>query len=114
MLLPAFVVQGLINAGVSVGDQHLYPIGRSRQGGRVCRSAGHCGGLAWDGHAVLGAALLRLGVLDTQVFALAALFIFLSWLTLTRVHGPPATPQNLPTRRSLRARWPLRWRFPGL
>jgi hypothetical protein len=60
----------------------------------------------------IGAALIRLGVADTHLFALGAGLIFVSWLILQGVHGMPATPQNLPMRRSLRARWPLRWRFP--
>lgn len=113
MLLPAFIVQGLINAGVDVGlistCIQLAERDKVVEYAAVQATAVGARGLVTP---FIGAGLVRLGVADTQIFALGAGLIFLSWLILLGVHGPPATPQNLLLRRSLRARWPLRWRFP--
>lgn len=113
LLLPAFVVQGLINAGVDVGlISTCIQLAEDDKVVEYAAVQATVVGLRGIITPFLGAGLLRLGVLDTQIFALGAGLMVLSWIILLQVHGPPATPQNLPIRRSLRARWPLRWRFP--
>jgi len=113
MLLPAFIVQGLINAGVDVGlISTCLQLAERDKVVEYAAVQATVVGLRGIVTPFLGAALLRFGVADTQIFALGAALIFLSWLLLLRVQGTPATPQNLPIRRALRARWPLRWRFP--
>lgn len=113
MLLPAFIVQGLINAGVDVGlISTCIQLAEKDKVVEYAAVQATVVGLRGIITPFLGAALLRLGVADSQIFALGAALIFLSWLILLRVQGTPATPQNLPIRRALRARWPLRWRFP--
>lgn len=113
MLLPAFIVQGLINAGVDVGlISTCLQLAERDKVVEYAAVQATVVGLRGIITPFLGAALLRLGVADSQIFALGAALIFLSWLLLLRVQGTPATPQNLPIRRALRARWPLRWRFP--
>ncbi len=115
MLLPAFIVQGLINAGVDIGlISTCIQLAEKDKVVEYAAVQATVIGLRGMITPFLGAALLRLGVADTQVFALGAGLIFLSWLILQQVQAAPATPQNLPIRRSLRARWPLRWRFPRL
>jgi hypothetical protein len=113
MLLPAFIIQGLINAGVDVGliSTCIQLAERDKVVEYAAVQATVIGvrGIVTP---FIGAGLVRLGMADTYIFALGAGLIFLSWLILLGVHSPPATPQNLPLRRSLRARWPLRWRFP--
>jgi predicted MFS family arabinose efflux permease len=113
MLLPAFIVQGLINAGVDVGlISTCIQLAEADKVVEYAAVQATVVGLRGMITPFLGAGLLRLGVSETQIFAIGAGFIFLSWLILRSVHGMPATAQNLPLRRSLRARWPLRWRFP--
>jgi len=115
MLLPAFIVQGLINAGVDIGlISTCIQLAEKEKVVEYAAVQATVVGLRGMITPFLGALLLRLGVIDTQIFALGAGLIFLSWLILLAVQGMPATPQNLPVRRSLRARWPLRWRFPRL
>ncbi|HRW06201.1 MAG TPA: MFS transporter [Caldilineaceae bacterium] len=113
MLIPAFFVQGLINAGVDIGlistCIQLADKDRVVEYAAVQATVVGLRGMITP---FLGAALLRLGMVDTTVFALGAALIFVSWLILLPVRGTPATLQNLPQRRVLRARWPLRWRFP--
>lgn len=115
MLLPAFVVQGLINAGVDVGIiSTCIQLAEADKVVEYAAVQATVVGLRGMITPFLGAALLRLGISDTRIFAIGAALIFLSWLMLNTVQGTPATLQNLPVRRSLRARWPLRWRFPRL
>ena len=115
MLLPAFIIQGLINAGVDIGlISTCIQLAEKEKVVEYAAIQATIIGLRGLITPFLGAALLRFGVADTQIFALGAGLIFLSWLILLRVQGTPATPQNLSIRRSLRARWPLRWRFPRL
>ncbi|MEZ4860504.1 MAG: MFS transporter [Caldilineaceae bacterium] len=113
MLLPAFIVQGLINAGVDVGlISTCIQLAEADKVVEYAAVQATMVGLRGMITPFLGAGLVRLGMADSRIFALGAGLIFLSWLILQRVDGPPATPQNLPVRRALRARWPLRWRFP--
>ena len=115
MLLPAFIIQGLINAGIDIGlISTCIQLADKEKVVEYAAIQATIIGLRGLITPFLGAALLRLGVADTYIFALGAGLIFLSWLILLRVEGTPATPQNLSIRRSLRARWPLRWRFPRL
>ncbi|MEZ4683306.1 MAG: MFS transporter [Caldilineaceae bacterium] len=115
MLLPAFIVQGLINAGVDIGlISTCIQLAEKDKVVEYAALQATVIGLRGMITPFLGAGLLRLGVTDTQVFAMGAGLILLSWLILQQVQAAPATPQNLPIRRALRARWPLRWRFPRL
>ena len=115
MLLPAFIVQGLINAGIDIGlISTCIQLAEKEKVVEYAAVQATVVGLRGIITPFLGAALLRIGVADTRIFAAGAALIFLSWLLLLGVQGTPATPQNLPIRRSLRARWPLRWRFPRL
>jgi predicted MFS family arabinose efflux permease len=115
MLLPAFIVQGLINAGVDIGlISTCIQLADKDKVVEYAAVQATVVGLRGMITPFLGAGLLRLGVADTQVFALGAALIFLSWVILQQVQASPATLQNLPQRRALRARWPLRWRFPRL
>ncbi|MBX3012796.1 MAG: MFS transporter [Caldilineaceae bacterium] len=113
MLLPAFAVQGLINAGIDVGlISTCIQLAESDKVVEYAAVQATVLGVRGVVTPFIGAGLIRLGVADTTIFALGAGFILLSWLLLLGVQGTPVTPQNLPVRRSLRARWPLRWRFP--
>jgi predicted MFS family arabinose efflux permease len=113
MLIPAFVVQGLINAGVDIGlISTCIQLADKDKVVEYAAVQATVVGLRGMITPFLGAALLRFGLADTTIFALGAGLILISWLILLPVQGAPATPQNLPHRRSLRARWPLRWRFP--
>lgn len=95
MLLPAFVVQGLINAGVAVGlISTCIQLAESDKVMEYAAVQATVVGVRGEIAPFLGAALVRLGVADTQIFALGAMLSFLSWLLLQRVHGTPATPQN--------------------
>lgn len=113
LLLPAFIVQGLINAGVDLGlISTCIQLAEKDKVVEYAAVQATVVGLRGIVTPFIGAGLVRLGMADTYIFALGAGFIFLSWLLLQGVQAPPATPQNLPIRRALRARWPLRWRFP--
>lgn len=113
MLIPAFVVQGLINAGVDIGlISTCIQLAEKDKVVEYAAVQATVVGLRGMITPFLGAALLRLGMAESTIFALGAILILLSWLILLPVQGMPATPQNLPQRRSLRARWPLRWRTP--
>lgn len=115
MLLPAFIVQGIISAGVDLGFintsiQLAEPDKVVEYSALQTTVIGLRGMLA----PVAGSLLLRAGVDDVTIFAVGSLLVALSWFILGGVKIPTDPDERLRRRRELRFRWPLRFRYPRL
>lgn len=112
MLLPAFIAQGIISAGIDLG---LINAGiQLAEPGYVAEYAAVQAtvvGLRGIVAPILGVLLLRLGMPDVGIFAIGALLIALSWLIFARIALPPPTADGRPWQ-TLRYRWPIRFRLP--
>ncbi len=108
MLLPAFIAQGIISAGVDLGLINT-SISLAEPDKVVEYAAVQATVIGLRGAITpfIGAWLLRLGVEDTVIFAVGSLIILLSWWITGRIHMKPN-----PAGAALRYRWPLRFRFP--
>lgn len=108
MLLPAFIAQGIISAGVDLGlintsIQLAEPDKVAEYAAVQATTIGLRGALA----PFIGAWLYNSGVSDTAIFAVGSLLILLSWWITSRIQVQPT-----PAGAALRYRWPLRFRFP--
>lgn len=111
MLLPAFMAQGIINAGwdmglITAGIQLADPE-------RVTEYAAVQGtvvGLRGMIVPYLGVGLLALGVPMTAIFVLSMALMATAWVMFGRIVAPvPVQPHTV-----TRYRWPIRFRFPWL
>ncbi|MEX1018439.1 MAG: hypothetical protein WDZ49_02205, partial [Litorilinea sp.] len=113
MLLPAFIAQGVISAGVDLGlintcIQVAEPENVVEYAAIQATVVGVRGMIA----PFVGAGLIALGVGETAIFAAGTLLIIGSWVILGRVEIPLSTAEMRVKRRRLRFRWPVRYRFP--
>jgi len=108
MLLPAFIAQGIISAGVDLGLINT-SISLAEPDKVVEYAAVQATIIGLRGAITpfIGAGLARMGVEDTYIFAAGSLIILLSWWITGRIHVKPN-----PAGAALRYRWPLRFRFP--
>ncbi len=108
MLLPAFIAQGIISAGVDLGLINT-SISLAEPDKVVEYAAVQATIIGLRGAITpfIGAGLARMGVEDTYIFAAGSLIILLSWWITGRIHMKPN-----PAGAALRYRWPLRFRFP--
>lgn len=108
MLLPAFIAQGIISAGVDLGLINT-SISLAEPDKVVEYAAVQATVIGVRGAITpfIGAWLYRLGVEDTIIFAAGSLLILVSWWITGRIRVRP-TPEGA----ALRYRWPLRFRFP--
>ncbi|MEZ4658099.1 MAG: MFS transporter, partial [Caldilineaceae bacterium] len=113
MLLPAFVARGIIMAGFELGRINA-GIQLAHRGRIIEYAALQSTTIGMRGiiAPLLGAALLRLGLPDTAVFALSVLLMACGWLLFGSVNAPKPTPQPVIEREQLRAAWPFRLRPP--
>ncbi|MBI3959013.1 MAG: MFS transporter [Chloroflexi bacterium] len=108
MLLPAFIAQGIISAGVDLGLINTsIQLAEPEKVAEYAAVQATVIGLRGAITPFIGVWLLRLGVPDTAIFAAGSLLILISWWItgLIRVRPTPAGA-------ALRYRWPLRFRFP--
>lgn len=108
MLLPAFIAQGIISAGVDLGlintsIQLAEPDKVSEYAAVQATITGLRGAIT----PFIGALLYNGGVSDAAIFAVGSLLILVSWWISSRIQIRP-TPEGA----ALRYRWPLRFRFP--
>lgn len=113
MLLPAFLAQGIISAGIELGMLNTC-IQLADPDKVVEYAAIQATVLGMRGivSPFIGVALVALGVNQTAVFATGALLIVLSWFILGRVKLAMSPEQMRAKRQMLRFRWPIRFRFP--
>ncbi len=113
MLLPAFIAQGIISAGVDLGlvntcIQLAEPDSVVDYAAVQSTVVGLRGMIA----PFIGVALIQLGVAPGAVFALGGLLVLASWLIMGAVHLAPPTGEALAQQKRLRYRWPIRFRAP--
>jgi MFS family permease len=111
MLIPAFMAQGVINAGWDMG---LINAGiQLADAERVTEYAAIQAtvvGLRGVVAPLVGVGLLRLGIPDNGVFVIGATLVATGWVMFGRVRAPlPTGPEA-----ELRHRWPLRFRLPRI
>lgn len=111
MLVPAFAVKGIINAGWDMGmitaGMQLSPRDRVTEYAAV---QGTIVGLRGMIIPLIGVSLLRLGLPDRGIFALSILILISAWVMFGRIEAPmPDQPSA-----ELRYRWPLRFRWPKM
>lgn len=108
MLLPAFIAQGIISAGVDLGLINT-SISLAEPDKVVEYAAVQATVIGVRGMITpfIGAWLLRVGVADTVIFGVGSLLILVAWWITGRIHVHP-TPADA----ALRTRWPLRFRLP--
>jgi MFS family permease len=110
-LLPAFMAQGIINAGwdmglITAGIQLADPE-------RVTEYAAVQGTVVGVRGMVIpyvGVGLLALGVPLTGIFVLSLVLMLIAWVMFGRIEAPVSEQPHLITR----YRWPIRFRFPWL
>lgn len=108
MLLPAFIAQGIISAGVDLGLINVsISLAEPDKVAEYAAVQATVIGLRGLITPFIGAWLFRLGVEDTTIFAVGSLLILLSWWITGLIRVRP-TPEGA----ALRYRWPLRFRFP--
>lgn len=108
MLLPAFIAQGIISAGVDLGLINVsISLAEPDKVAEYAAVQATVIGLRGLITPFIGAWLFRLGVEDTVIFAVGSLLILLSWWITGLIRVQP-TPEGA----ALRYRWPLRFRFP--
>jgi len=108
MLLPAFIAQGIISAGVDLGLINT-SISLAEPDKVVEYAAVQATVIGLRGMIApfIGVWLLRVGVADSIIFAVGSLLILVAWLITGRIRVRPT-----PAGAALRYRWPLRFRFP--
>ena len=108
MLLPAFIAQGIISAGVDLGLINT-SISLAEPDKVVEYAAVQATIIGLRGAITpfIGAWLYRVGVPEAVIFAVGSLLILVSWWITGRIRLHP-TPEGA----ALRYRWPLRFRFP--
>ncbi len=115
MLLPAFIAQGIISAGVDLGFintsiQLAEPEKVVEYSALQTTVIGLRGILA----PIAGSLLLRFGVNEIVIFAVGSILIAISWFILGAVRIPSDPEERRRRRSELRFRWPLRFRYPRL
>jgi MFS transporter, DHA1 family, inner membrane transport protein len=115
MLLPAFVAQGIISAGVDLGlintcIQLAEPESVVEYAVIQATVVGVRGMVA----PFIGAGMVAVGLPETMIFAIGAGLVLLSWVILGRVEIPLSPEEMRVKRRQLRFRWPVRFRFPRM
>lgn len=113
MLLPAFLAQGIISAGIDLGM--LNTCIQLADPDKVVEYAAIQAtvlGVRGIASPFIGVGLVALGVNQTTVFATGTLLIVISWFILGRVKLAMTPEQMRAKRRMLRFRWPIRFRFP--
>ena len=108
MLLPAFIAQGIISAGVDLGLINT-SISLAEPDKVVEYAAVQATVIGVRGAITpfIGAWLYGAGVPEAVIFGVGSLLILLSWWITGRIRVRP-TPEGA----ALRYRWPLRFRFP--
>ena len=108
MLLPAFIAQGIISAGVDLGLINT-SISLAEPDKVVEYAAVQATVIGLRGLITpfIGAWLYRVGVPEAAIFAIGSLLILVSWWITGLIRVRP-TPEGA----ALRYRWPLRFRFP--
>jgi hypothetical protein len=113
MLLPAFVAQGILSAGVDLGLLNtciqLADPDKVVEYAAIQATVVGVRGLVSP---FIGVALVALGVDETVIFASGSALIVLSWGILGLVRIPLTPDQMRAKRQLLRFRWPLRPRVP--
>jgi len=112
MLLPAFIAQGIISAGVDLAlistcIQLAEPDKVVEYAAIQATVIGTRGMIA----PFIGIGLLKLGLPDTGIFALGCMLIVISWFILGQIPTVAGAPK-LTQRQALR--WPWRFRFPRI
>ncbi|MEZ4640881.1 MAG: MFS transporter [Caldilineaceae bacterium] len=115
LLLPAFIAQGIVAAGIDLGFintsiQLAEPDKVVEYSALQTTSIGLRGILA----PVAGSLLLRAGMTDVTIFAVGTVLVVASWFVLGGVRIPTDPDERLRRRRELRFRWPLRFRYPRI
>lgn len=115
MLLPAFIAQGIISAGIDLGFvntsiQLAEPDKVVEYSALQTTAIGLRGILA----PVAGSLMLRFGINDLTIFAVGTVLIVISWFILGGVSIPSDPEERRRRRHELRFRWPLRFRYPRL
>lgn len=113
MLLPAFLAQGIISAGVDLGM--LNTCIQLADPDKVVEYAAIQAtilGLRGLISPFIGVALVALGVSHAAIFAIGVLLILVSWFILGMVTIALTPEQMRAKRQMLRFRWPIRFRFP--
>lgn len=113
MLLPAFIAQGIISAGVDLGlintcIQLAEPENVVEYAAVQATVLGIRGMIA----PFVGVAMVAVGIDQTTIFAAGTLLIISSWFILGWVQVPITQEEFRAKRRRLRFRWPLRFRVP--
>lgn len=113
MLLPAFLAQGIISAGVDLGllntcIQLADPDKVVEYAAIQATMLGVRGMIS----PFIGVALIALGVGETAIFITGTLLIVLSWFILGTIRLDMTPDQMRVKRQLLRFRWPIRFRFP--
>jgi len=108
MLLPAFIPQSIISAGMDLGLINT-SISLAEPDKVVEYAAVQATIIGLRGLITpfIGAWLMRVGVTDTAIFAVGSLLILVAWWITGRIRVRPT-----PAGTALRYRWPLRFRFP--
>jgi MFS family permease len=115
MLLPAFIAQGVISAGVDLGlintcIQLAEPDKVVEYAAIQATVVGVRGMIS----PFIGVALVAAGVDITVLFAVGSALIVLSWFILGMVRIPLTPEEMRAKRQQLRFRWPIRFRFPRM
>ncbi|HXF62079.1 MAG TPA: MFS transporter, partial [Caldilineaceae bacterium] len=115
MLLPAFIAQGIISAGVDLGLLNTcIQLADPDQVVEYAAIQATVVGLRGIVAPFIGVALTAVGVSETAIFAAGSALIVLSWFILGRVQIELTPEQMRAKRQQLRFRWPIRFRFPRM
>jgi MFS family permease len=115
MLLPAFIAQGVISAGIDLGLLstciHLAEEDKVVEYAAVQSTVIGIRGLIAP---FIGVWLVHLGMTETAIFAIGTLLTLLAFVVALQIRTP-LTPEQMRARRErLRFRFPLRFKFPRI
>ncbi len=115
MLLPAFIAQGVISAGIDLGLLstciHLAESDKVVEYAAVQSTVIGVRGLIAP---FIGVALVHLGMPVTAIFAIGTVLVLLGFVVALQIRTP-LTPEQMRVRREqLRFRFPLRFKFPRI
>ena len=115
MLLPAFIAQGIISAGMDLGM--LNTCIQLAEPDKVVEYAAiqaTVAGIRGIVTPFIGVLLVGLGIDVAWVFAIGTLLIAIGLVAALQIHVELTPEQMRVKRRQLRFRWPLRFRFPRI
>jgi len=113
MLLPAFMVGGIVMAGWDMGAINAtIQLADSERVTEYAAVQSTAVGLRGMVVPFISAGLLHLGVPINGIFLTSIVLIAIAWWLFGTVQGAAPSPQDLETQQRLRYQWPLRWRFP--